>query len=46
MKAGLVREAGKKDNSAGRIPMVYDLKPQRTCRHYRSLSHGKIQAVE
>ena len=27
MKAGLVREAGKKDNSAGRIPMVYDLMP-------------------
>ena len=46
MKAGLVREAGKKDNSAGRIPMVYDLMPQRTCRHYWSLPHGKIQTVE
>lgn len=27
MKAGLVTEIGKKDNSTGRIPMVYDLIP-------------------
>lgn len=27
MTMGLVREVGKKDNSTGRIPMVYDLKP-------------------
>lgn len=27
MSMGLVREVGKKDNSAGRIPMVYDLVP-------------------
>lgn len=27
MEKGLVREIGKKDNSAGRIPMVYDLVP-------------------
>jgi len=27
MEQGLVKEVGKKDNSAGRIPMVYDLVP-------------------
>ena len=27
IEAGLVREIGKRDNSSGRIPMVYDLVP-------------------
>ena len=27
IKGGLVKEIGKKDNSPGRIPMVYDLMP-------------------
>ena len=44
MKAGLVTEIGKKDNSTGRIPMVYDLIP--TAGYFVGVSGSSCQRFQ